>query len=41
MMDAMDDHLYDLERQSGKRIPLTLRTDLFGKILSVARHRDA
>lgn len=41
MMDAMDDHLYELEQQSGKRIPLTLRTDLFEKILSVARHRDA
>ncbi|GGI84645.1 type I restriction endonuclease subunit R [Deinococcus wulumuqiensis] len=41
MMDAMDDHLYELEQQAGRRIPHSLRDDLFEKILSVARHRDA
>ncbi len=40
MIDAMDDHLYELEQQTGKRIPHSLRDDLFEKILSVARHRD-
>lgn len=40
MMDAMDDHLYDLEQQTGVRIPHSVRDALFEKVLSVARHRD-
>ena len=40
MIDAMDDHLYELEQRTGKRIPHTIRDDLFEKVLSVARHRD-
>ncbi|WP_019011207.1 type I restriction endonuclease subunit R [Deinococcus aquatilis] len=40
MIDAMDDHLYDLERQLECRIPHTLRDAVFEKVLSVARHRD-
>lgn len=40
MIDAMDDHLFDLEKTAGLRIPHTLRDALFEKVLSVARHRD-
>lgn len=40
MIDAMDDHLYDLEQQTGQRIPHSVRDDLFEKVLSIARHRD-
>ena len=41
MIDAMDDHLYDLERETGVRIPHSVRDALYEKVLSVARHRDA
>lgn len=41
MIDAMDDHLYDLEQTLGTRIPHSVRDALFEKVLSVARHRDA
>ncbi|GHG01357.1 DEAD/DEAH box helicase [Deinococcus piscis] len=41
MIDAMDDHLYELERETGQRIPHSIRDALFEKVLSVARHRDA
>lgn len=40
MIDAIDDHLYELEQRTGRRIPHSLRDDLFEKVLSVARHRD-
>ncbi|MFC5849249.1 type I restriction endonuclease subunit R [Deinococcus petrolearius] len=40
MADAMDDHLYELERTAGTRIPHSVRDALFEKVLSVARHRD-
>ncbi|MEF2279914.1 type I restriction endonuclease subunit R [Deinococcus sp. YIM 134068] len=41
MIDALDDHLYDLERHLGTRIPHSVRDTLFERVLSVARHRDA
>ena len=41
MIDAMDDHLYALEKETGVRILHSVRDDLFEKVLSVARHRDA
>ena len=40
MIDAMDDHLYALEKAVGCRIPHSVRDVLFEKVLSVARHRD-
>lgn len=40
MKNSMDDLLYDLSQAHSIRIPTTVLSQLFEKVLSVARHRD-